>query len=122
MLVVDDHVAGAQTLALLLGMVGHEVRVAHDGPEALAAAAGFQPEVVLLDIGLPGGMDGYQVAQRVRAHPTLVGVVLVALTGHGGEGERGRAMEAGFSAYFVKPVDLEALCRHLDQHAVPAAP
>jgi signal transduction histidine kinase len=112
-LVVDDYVDGAQTLALLLGLIGHEVHVAHDGPAALEAAAGFRPDVVLLDIGLPGGMDGYEVARRVRAQPDLEDVVLVALTGHGGERERGRAREAGFSAFFVKPVHVEALCQLL---------
>jgi CheY-like chemotaxis protein len=121
-LVVDDHVDGAQTLALLLEMIGHEVRIAHDGPVALEAAAGFSPEVMLLDIGLPGGMDGYEVARRVRAQPGREGVVLMALTGHGGEGDRGRARDAGFAAHFIKPVDLEALCRLLDQHAGAVAP
>jgi CheY-like chemotaxis protein len=115
-LVVDDHVDGAQTLAQLLRMFGHEVRVAHDGPEALEAAAGFRPQVVLQDIGLPG-MDGYEVAQRMRAQPELEGVVLVALTGHGSAGDRNRAQEAGFTAYFIKPVDLEALGQFLEQQA-----
>jgi signal transduction histidine kinase len=117
LMVVDDQVDGAQTLALLLGMMGHEVRVAHNGPEALEAAAGFRPEVVLLDIGLPGGMDGYEVARRLRVQPGLESTVLVALTGHGGATDRGRAREAGFSDYFVKPVDVEALGRFLDHQA-----
>jgi signal transduction histidine kinase len=107
-LVVDDNVDGAQSLALLLGLVGHEVRVVHDGPEALKAAAEHRPDVVLLDIRLPGGMDGFEVARRLRAQPGRQGAALVALTGHGGEEQRAR--EAGFSAYFVKPVDLPALC------------
>jgi CheY-like chemotaxis protein len=114
-LVVDDNVDGAKSLALLLGMIGHEVRVSHIGPEALAAAAAFRPEVVLLDIRLPGGMDGFEVARRLRAPPGCQGVVLVAVTGQGGEEDRAR--EAGFSAHFVKPVDLTALCRLLEQHA-----
>jgi signal transduction histidine kinase len=113
MLVVDDNVDAARSLAQLLGMIGHEVRVAHDGPEALEAAAVFQPEVVVLDIRLPRGMDGFEVARRLRAQPGLEGVVLVALTGHSGEEDR--AGQAGFSAHFVKPVDLETLCRLLDQ-------
>jgi signal transduction histidine kinase len=120
-LVVDDHVDGAKTLALLLGMIGHEVRIAHDGPAALEAAAEFWPEVVLLDIGLPGGMDGYEVGRRVRGQPGQEEVVLVALTGNSGEGERGRAQEAGFTAHFLKPVDLEALSRLLDQQAAVVA-
>jgi signal transduction histidine kinase len=117
LMVVDDQVDGAQTLALLLRMMGHEVRVAHNGPEALEAAVAFRPEIVLLDIGLPGGMDGYEVARRLRAHPGLERTVLVALTGHGGAADRGRAREAGFSDYFVKPVDVEALGRFLDHQA-----
>jgi two-component system CheB/CheR fusion protein len=117
MLVVDDNVDGAQSLARLLGLIGHEVRIGHDGPEALEAAAGFRPEVVLLDIRLPGGMDGYEVARRLRAQPGLEQTLLVALTGYGGEEDRERAREAGFSAHFVKPVDLAALCELLDQRA-----
>jgi signal transduction histidine kinase len=115
MLVVDDNVDGAQSLALLLGLIGHEVRIAHDGPDALEAAAEFRPEVVLLDIGLPRGMDGYEVARRLRAQPGLEESALVALTGYGGEEERAHASEAGFSAHFVKPVDLGALCKMLDR-------
>jgi CheY-like chemotaxis protein len=117
LMVVDDQVDGAKTLALLLGLSGHEVRIAHDGPEALEKLAGFRPDVLLLDLGLPGGMDGYEVARRVRARPGLEQTVLVALTGHGGKADRGRAREAGFSAYFVKPVDLDALGQLLDHHA-----
>jgi DNA-binding response OmpR family regulator len=117
LMVVDDQVDGAHTLAVLLGMFGHKVRVAHDGPEALAAAPGFRPEVVLLDIGLPGGLDGYEVARQLRKQPGLEKVLLVAMTGHGGEADRGRARKAGFSDYFVKPVDFEALGHFLDHQA-----
>jgi signal transduction histidine kinase len=116
-LVVDDNVDGAQSLGLLLGLIGHEARVVHDGPQALEAAAAFRPEVVLLDIGLPRGMDGYEVARRLRAQPGLETASLVALTGYGGEEERAHAREAGFSAHFVKPVDLEVLGKLLDQQA-----
>jgi signal transduction histidine kinase len=115
MLVVDDNVDGAQSLALLLDLIGHEVRIGYDGSEALETAAEFRPEVVLLDIGLPRGMDGYEVARRLRTQPGLEQTLLVALTGYGAEEDRERAREAGFSAHFVKPVDLEALCELLDQ-------
>jgi signal transduction histidine kinase len=114
-LVVDDNVDGARSLAMLLGVLGHEVRIGHDGPQALEAAACFRPEVVLLDIGLPRGMDGYEVARRLRAQPGLEQTLLVALTGYGGEEDRARAGQAGFSAHFVKPVDLDVLCQFLDQ-------
>lgn len=116
-LVVDDNIDGARSLALLLGLVGHEVRVVHDGPEALEVAMEFRPEVVLLDIGLPGGMDGYEVARRLRAQPGLQTAILVALTGYGGEEECAHARAAGFSAHFVKPADLEMLCKLLEQQA-----
>jgi signal transduction histidine kinase len=117
LLVVDDNVDGAQSLAMLLGLIGHEVRVAYDGPEALDAAVDFRPEVVLLDVGLPRGMDGYEVARRLRARPETQTAVLAAVTGHGSEEERARAREAGFAAHFVKPVDFAALCNLLDRHA-----
>jgi two-component system, sensor histidine kinase len=117
MLVVDDNVDGAQSLAMLLELIGHEVRVVHDGPEALEVAAAFRPEVVLLDIRLPRGMDGYEVARRLRAQPGLETTVLVAVTGCGSEEERAHTREAGFSAHFVKPVDLGMLCKLLDQQA-----
>jgi signal transduction histidine kinase len=113
-LVVDDNVDGAESLAKLLGLIGHEVRVAYDGPEALEVAAEFRPEVVVLDVGLPRGMDGYEVARRLRARPGTETAVLVAVTGYGGQEERAR--RSGFAAHFVKPVDLEALCGLLDRH------
>ncbi|MDB5750283.1 MAG: putative histidine kinase, hybrid, partial [Ramlibacter sp.] len=97
-----------ETLATFLEMLGMQTRQAHDGPQALAAAAGFRPEVVLLDIGLPG-MDGYAVARALRAHPELARVHLIALTGWGGAEDRRRAMAAGFDHHLTKPVDLGVL-------------
>jgi two-component system CheB/CheR fusion protein len=108
-LVVDDDIDGAQSLALLLGAWGHEVREAHDGVTALEAARAFRPQVVLLDIGLPGGLDGNEVARRLRDQEALDGVVLVALTGWGQDEDRRRAREAGFDHFFVKPLDPETL-------------
>jgi PAS domain S-box-containing protein len=107
-LVVDDNADSAEALALALGAIGHEVRLAGDGPSALEVAAEFKPQVVLLDIGLPG-MDGYEVARRLRARKEWAGVVLVALTGYGQEEDRRRARDAGFDHHLVKPIPPEAI-------------
>jgi CheY-like chemotaxis protein len=102
--VVDDNVDGADSLAVLLRLSGHAVRVCHDGPAALALADEFVPDLVLLDIGLPG-MDGYEVARRLRARPGLDRVLLVALTGYGQEEDVRRSRQAGFDHHLVKPAD-----------------
>jgi signal transduction histidine kinase/CheY-like chemotaxis protein len=107
-LVVDDNVDAAESLALLLQVQGHEVEVAHDGPTALKKAESLRPEVVLLDIGLPR-MDGCQVARQMRQQAWGDGTLIVALTGYGQEEDRQRSAAAGFNAHLVKPVDLEAL-------------
>ena len=105
-LVVDDNVDAAQTLADLLAMSGHEVRMAHDGPGALAAAVMWNPDAVLLDIGLPG-LNGFDVARRIRLEATHRAMVLVALTGYGQAADRQRANEAGFDHHLVKPADFD---------------
>ena len=106
-MVVDDNVDAANSLARVLRQIyKQDVRVAHDGPEALAIAGDFRPEIVLLDIGMPG-MDGYEVARRLRSSPASRGVLLVALTGWGQDSDRQKAKEAGFDAHMVKPVDPE---------------
>jgi PAS domain S-box-containing protein len=110
-LVVDDNVDGARSLEKLLKMLGHEVAVTHDGYTALDEARRFRPDIVILDIGLPG-MNGYEVARHLRKMAELRAVVLVALTGWGKEDDRKKSMDAGFNAHLVKPVelpDLEAL-------------
>ena len=108
-LVVDDNVDSARSLArLLTRLYGQEVRVSHDGPEALEVAGGFLPEVVLLDIGLPG-MDGNEVARRMRARPEFEGVLIVALTGWGQESDVERSKAAGFDHYLVKPASPGAI-------------
>ncbi len=107
-LVVDDNADAADTLAALLHGRGHAVRVARDGDAALLAAREFGPEVVLLDIGLPG-MDGYAVARALRAAPGGGGLRLVALTGYGRDEDRRRSSEAGFDEHLVKPVAPEVL-------------
>jgi signal transduction histidine kinase len=107
-LIVDDNADSAETLAVLLRMWDHQVQSATDGPGALEAAKTFQPELVFLDIGLPG-MDGYEVARRLRDHAELRNVVLVAMTGYGQDDARHQAQQAGFDHYLVKPVAPEAL-------------
>jgi PAS domain S-box-containing protein len=105
-LVVDDNVDAAQGLASLLEIIGHQVRIAYDGPSAVAAAIDYQPDVVLLDIGLPG-LDGYQVAQRIRQQDSLKSVVLAALTGYGQDADRQRSHDAGFNHHLTKPANFE---------------
>ena len=103
-LVVEDNKDGAESLAMLLGLMGHQVRIAYTGSEALAAAKACRPQVALLDIGLPG-MSGYEVAQRLRDQPGSEATVLIAMTGYGQEEDRQRSREAGFHHHLVKPVD-----------------
>jgi two-component system CheB/CheR fusion protein len=107
-LVVDDNVDTAVSAAALLELQGHEVRVAHAGPEAIALAREFGPDVVLLDIGLPG-MDGYAVARTLRTDPRLAGSRLIAVSGYGQESDRRRSREAGFDEHLVKPVEPDEL-------------
>ncbi|MDB5938284.1 MAG: multi-sensor hybrid histidine kinase, partial [Polaromonas sp.] len=102
-LAVDDSVDAVEFLARLIRLSGHEVEVAYDGPGAVQAALATRPDVVLLDIGLPG-LTGYEVARQLRQEPALKGTVLVALTGYGRESDRQRSRNAGFSYHLVKPV------------------
>ncbi len=108
LLVVDDNRDAADSLAMLLRLQGHEVRVAHDGPAALEMVKGYCPALVFLDIGMPG-MDGYEVARRLRQQPGLENVRLAALTGWGQQEDRRRTAEAGFDHHLVKPVEPKAL-------------
>ena len=93
---------------MVLGLDGHEVIAAYTGEQALERAQSFRPDVVLLDIGLPG-VDGYEVARRIRACEHLQGVRLVAVTGYGQDADKIRAREAGFAHHLVKPVEFAAL-------------
>jgi two-component system CheB/CheR fusion protein len=93
---------------MLLRLQGQDVRVAYEGPAALELAREFRPEVVLLDLGMPG-LDGYEVARRLRQQPGLEGILLVAVTGWGQEEDRRRSREAGFDLHWVKPVEPAAL-------------
>jgi CheY-like chemotaxis protein len=103
-LVVDDNVDAAQSLGLLLEESGHDVQTAYDGPSALEVALDYRPNVMLLDIGLPG-IDGFEVAKRLRQQPDLRCVVLVAMTGYGQVTDKQRSQEAGFNHHLVKPAD-----------------
>jgi CheY-like chemotaxis protein len=107
-LVVDDNIDSAESLAVVLRLYGHDVRLAHDGEVALEEALSFQPDVMFLDINLPK-MDGYEVARRLRLEPAMRGMTLVAMTGYGQEEERRRTREAGFHSHLVKPVDFDML-------------
>jgi PAS domain S-box-containing protein len=107
-LVVDDNRDSADSMAMVLGATGHDTRTAHDGPAALAIAAEYKPDYVLLDIGLPG-MNGYAVAERLRAIPGCGSAVLIAMTGYGQEDDRRRSRAAGFDHHLVKPVDFDVL-------------
>jgi PAS domain S-box-containing protein len=120
-LVVDDNRDAAETLSALLEITGNEVRIAHDGLEAVQLAGECRPDVVLLDIGLPK-LNGYEVAQKIREEPWGKGTVLVALTGWGQEEDRRRSQEAGFDHHMVKPVEPEALLRLLTSLADGRSP
>jgi signal transduction histidine kinase/DNA-binding response OmpR family regulator len=119
-LVVDDNVDAADSLGRLLWMEGHVVQLAHDGPTALSAAADFRPDAIILDIGLPG-IDGFEVARRLRRRPDANGVILLALTGYGRDEDRATSLEAGFDHHLVKPADTDELRRLLANIPVPAA-
>lgn len=107
-LVVDDNVDAAMMLATILARWGHQVHMVHDGPAAMQVVHSYRPEVLLLDIGLPG-LDGFEIARRLRQESGLGGLVLVALTGYGREEDRRRSREVGFDYHLQKPVDLDAL-------------
>lgn len=114
-LVVDDSEDSALSLAMLVRLLGHDARTAHDGREALAVADAYRPSLALIDIGLPD-IDGYQVARRMRETPELAATVLVALTGYSGADELRRSEAAGFDRHLIKPLDfgeLEKLLRSL---------
>jgi PAS domain S-box-containing protein len=107
-MVVDDNVDAAEMLGLLLEASGHRVSIEHDPLRALERARAEAPQVCLLDIGLPG-IDGYELARRLRAQPVTRHALLVAITGYGQDSDRRLAMEAGFDRHLVKPIDLDAL-------------
>jgi CheY-like chemotaxis protein/anti-sigma regulatory factor (Ser/Thr protein kinase) len=107
-LIVDDHVDAAQALAMLLTRRNCEVRVTHDGPAGIIAAKEFKPEVLLLDLGLPG-LDGYEIARTLRAEPGFRDALFIAISGYAQDMDRARSLAAGFNHHCAKPVDFPAL-------------
>ena len=107
-LVVDDNTDAAESLQMLLGVLGHTVEIAHEGVTALQVAWAFKPDLIFLDIGLPG-MNGHEVARRIRGELGMPNVKLIALSGYGAQSDHARSKEAGFDRHLVKPVDPTAL-------------
>jgi CheY-like chemotaxis protein/two-component sensor histidine kinase len=120
-LLVDDNADAVVTLGEILGMVGHDVCVAHSGPEAIEKAREHQPDVVILDIGMPG-MDGYEVARRLREAGALADALLVAMTGFGQERDRERSLVEGFHHHLVKPVQVDSILALLNGKSARAGP
>jgi two-component system CheB/CheR fusion protein len=116
-LVVDDNPDSAESIAMLLSFDGHEVKTASDGPAGLKLAATFQPQVVLLDIGLPG-MDGYEVARQMRELPQTTHALLIAVSGYGRAEDRERARQAGFDHHLVKPTSVDQLVNVIAAHEI----
>ncbi|MBA3596634.1 MAG: response regulator [Methylibium sp.] len=119
-LVVDDNRDAAETVALYLELAGHEVKTVGDGMQAMASAPVYAPDVVVLDIGLPG-LDGYEVARRLRQTPQTRDALILALTGYGQKGDQQQAIDAGFDAHFVKPADPELLVKRIAEWRETAA-
>jgi PAS domain S-box-containing protein len=113
LLIVDDNVDAADAIGTLLSLNGYDVATAHDPDEAMERASTFDPDVILLDIGLPG-MTGYELAQKLHADPATSRAKLIAITGYGQPGDTEQASAAGFAGYLVKPVDLEQLRARID--------
>jgi two-component system CheB/CheR fusion protein len=107
-LVVDDNVDGAHSMSLLLRAAGHEVQAAFGSQDCFEAVASFRPQVIILDLGLPG-VDGFEIARRLRGNPDTNDVVLIALSGYGGDEARQKTREIGFDYHLVKPADLDML-------------
>jgi CheY-like chemotaxis protein len=119
-LVVDDNLDSAETLAQLLVIMGNSVHIAHDGPQAIELTATKQPDVIFLDIGLPG-MSGYETARRIRNQPSAKRSLMIALTGLGRDDDRRRSLDAGFDHHLVKPLHHEQLLALLTQPPGPHA-
>jgi CheY-like chemotaxis protein len=114
LLLVDDSVDAAAALSQLLELLGHEVRTANNGDAALSLVDTFRPEVVILDIGMPG-KDGFQLAREMRSRPSTKDALLVALTGYGQAKDRERSRDAGFDHHFVKPVSFNEILDVIDR-------
>jgi DNA-binding response OmpR family regulator len=124
-LIVDDMADAADSYAMLFEMWGYAVQVCYDGASALTIARTYLPGIILLDIGMPG-MDGFEVAQRLREQPELADTTIIGSTGHMSEAYRMRAREAGFDHYLLKPVDLDQLeallCRDAPERPIVEMP
>ena len=107
-LVADDNVEAATSLAMLLQLMGHEVQAVHSGPDAVSAGAEHRPQIVILDIGMPG-MNGYDACREMRQQPWAAEAVFIALSGWGQDEHVERARAAGFHHHLVKPVEFEVL-------------
>jgi CheY-like chemotaxis protein len=107
-LIVDDNKDAAESLAMLLEILGYKVSAVYDGETALDAARTTHPDVIFLDIGLPG-IDGHEVARRLRTYPELAGSLLIAMTGFGSPADKERSRAAGFNHHLIKPVEVEVL-------------
>ncbi|MDB5348064.1 MAG: rcsC [Schlesneria sp.] len=108
-LVIEDYKDAAKTLQLLLELLGYVVEIAFDGPSGLKTCRTFRPDVIISDLGLPGAMNGYEVARSIRNDPALSGTYLIALSGYGQEDDRKKTHDAGFDDHLVKPVELDEL-------------
>ena len=118
LMVIDDNKDAAESMSMLFELWGHEVVCVFDGRTALDTAAKFRPDAVFLDIGLPG-MDGYEIAERLREIPRAGRIVLVAITGYGQDEDRRRSREAGIDHHLVKPVAPDTLQKVLESLARP---
>lgn len=112
-LLVDDYPDTTSTMAVLIGYWGHDVRVANDGPQALTIARDYQPDVIFLDTAMPG-MDGHEVARRLREDLGLASAFLVGMSGYGSEADQARGREAGYNEFLLKPVDPDLIRRLLE--------
>ena len=109
MLVIEDNIDAAESLEMLLDLMGHQVEKAYDGPVGIEIAKRYRPEVVICDIGLPGPMDGHAVAQILRREYPRGSAFLIALTGYGQHEDQRRSYEAGFDFHMTKPADPKEL-------------
>ncbi len=108
LIVVDDNPDNSHSMSLLLEALGHEARIAHNGIQALGLAHEFQPDAMIIDIGMPG-LDGHDLARRIRAEDWGKDLLLVAASGWGQDEDKQRSLEAGFNMHLVKPVELRTL-------------
>jgi CheY-like chemotaxis protein len=107
-LIADDNIDSAEMLSTFVGLKGATAHIAHDGAEAVRLGAAIRPDLILLDIGMPG-MDGYEACRQLRANPESAGAYIVALTGWGQDQDKQRARDSGFDAHLTKPADLTAV-------------